>query len=129
MDEENIQPELIAEDEPIHENPTSAPAILIFCLQFALSEKGMKALLELHVSSIKGVGDILNVMQNASLNIHQSCRRCRADIDFGECLEEWYVDQIAAQDLVLIKFFSNEREEETFVLATLGSQLRSILQG
>ena len=49
MDEENIQPEVIAEDKPVHENPTSAPAILIriFCLQFALSEKAMKALLEL----------------------------------------------------------------------------------
>ena len=108
MDEENIHPEVIAEDGPIHENPTLAPAILI-CLQFALSEKAMKALLELlrlnlDVSSIKGAGDILSVMQNASLNIHHGCRRCHADLDYGECFEEWYANEIAAQDLVLIKF-------------------------
>ena len=88
-----------AEEQPLpngNESAASAAAVLIgiFCVKFALSQRAIKALLELlklnlDVSSINGIQGILNAMDCAPMNVHSSCRNCHADLDLSECFEEW----------------------------------------
>ena len=99
MDEAEVQNQGLQAEEHEAERakPVSAPTALIgaFCVKFALPEKAVKALLELlrlrlDVSSITNARQILQSMESAPMNLHESCRNCHADLDFGNCFENWY---------------------------------------
>ncbi len=83
----------------INDGPQSAPETLIglFCLKYALSERAMAALTELlrlnlDVSKIGDINDILTAMGTVPFSVHTACRNCYADLTAGGCFDFWYVD-------------------------------------
>ncbi len=83
------------EPEDVYQADASPATLIgIFCLKYALSERAMKALLELlrlrlDVSSIKNVADILNSTGTPPVHVQNACANCHADLHLGNCFEIW----------------------------------------
>ena len=81
-----------------NESDCSAKLIIgIFCLKFALSQRAMAALLELlrlnlDVSTIKNVGDLLSVFGASRPTSYETCPNCHVNLEISDCCDDWYVE-------------------------------------
>ncbi|OQV13638.1 hypothetical protein BV898_12109 [Hypsibius exemplaris] len=114
--------DLVAEDintRNPNEHLQSYPLVLfgILCLKFSLPQKAMAAFLELlklraDFSSVKSIEDILLSLEMSPMKVHIICRSCGANLETDVC-------SIDCTDTV----------EDTFITASINSQLQHILRG
>ena len=91
----SVTEEPVAAEDDTHKSDSNPTALIgMFCLKYALSRNAMAALLELlrlnlDVSCIQNVDQILCSITSAPARLQSVCRNCHTDQEIDDCTEDW----------------------------------------